>query len=281
MERHRRDPSCGLGLPVGRARVIDWLTFDVHGVLHRPLSAGAVVAFSPGGEVEWQSVRAAKLTGSASDTVLVRSRDIDVHQGGDCVEYVEEEMGPQLSLEARELCLSECLLHLQQAPAVKPPLHVRIESKQNSQPQAREQHELEGFVDEDPQPGRMLIGAAYQVVYTMAHGVHRHDEGGSDQRQPAQVMAEPDQRPVEVLRVAFACAERDEHPAGGCQRRSPLPQDRLPPADCGIAQRILNGGRDHQQPEEPPEPKERHRTIHRVGSGAGCGGNCGVGDGHG
>lgn len=56
--------------------MIDWLTFTVHGVLHRPLAAGAVVAFRQDGEVEWHSTRAKSLPGSASDTVQVRSRNI-------------------------------------------------------------------------------------------------------------------------------------------------------------------------------------------------------------
>lgn len=56
--------------------MIDWLTFDVHGVIHRPIAAGAVVAFTPAGEIEWHSARSHALAGSASDTVQVKSRDV-------------------------------------------------------------------------------------------------------------------------------------------------------------------------------------------------------------
>jgi hypothetical protein len=53
--------------------MIDWLRFEVRGVLHRPISAGAVAAFTPDGVLEWHTVRALNFAGSASDTVRVRS----------------------------------------------------------------------------------------------------------------------------------------------------------------------------------------------------------------
>lgn len=53
--------------------MIDWLTFEVRGVLHRPISAGTVAAFTRDGDLEWQTARSEALPGSASDTVQVRS----------------------------------------------------------------------------------------------------------------------------------------------------------------------------------------------------------------
>jgi hypothetical protein len=58
--------------------VIDWLTFDVRGVLHRPISGGALVAFDDAtGDVEWKTVRRKSVEGSASSTVQIRSGDVD------------------------------------------------------------------------------------------------------------------------------------------------------------------------------------------------------------
>lgn len=53
--------------------MIDWITCTVHGVVHRPLSAGHVVALHADGAVEWTSTRRVSLPGSASATVQVRS----------------------------------------------------------------------------------------------------------------------------------------------------------------------------------------------------------------
>lgn len=56
--------------------MIDWLTFEVRGVLHRPISAGAVVAYSHAGAIDWQSQRRKAFAGSAGDTVQIVSKDI-------------------------------------------------------------------------------------------------------------------------------------------------------------------------------------------------------------
>ncbi len=57
--------------------MIDWLTFDVHGVLHRPISGGALVAFdAASGDVEWQATRRKSVEGSASSTVQIVSRGV-------------------------------------------------------------------------------------------------------------------------------------------------------------------------------------------------------------
>lgn len=53
--------------------MIDWISFKVHGVLHRPISAGHVVALKPDGSVDWHSPRRASLSDSSSATVLVVS----------------------------------------------------------------------------------------------------------------------------------------------------------------------------------------------------------------
>jgi len=53
--------------------LIDWITCKVHGVLHRPISAGHVVALKPDGSVDWHSPRRASLADSSSATVLVVS----------------------------------------------------------------------------------------------------------------------------------------------------------------------------------------------------------------
>lgn len=58
--------------------MIDWITFDVRGVLHRPISGGALVAFDDAtGDVEWKTVRRKSVEGSASSTVQIRSGDVD------------------------------------------------------------------------------------------------------------------------------------------------------------------------------------------------------------
>lgn len=57
--------------------MIDWLSFDVRGVLHRPISGGALVAFdATSGDVEWQATRRKSVAGSASSTVQIVSRGI-------------------------------------------------------------------------------------------------------------------------------------------------------------------------------------------------------------
>ena len=58
--------------------MIDWITFEVRGVLHRPISGGEVVAFdAETGDVEWRSVRRKSVEGSASSNVQIRSGDVD------------------------------------------------------------------------------------------------------------------------------------------------------------------------------------------------------------
>lgn len=58
--------------------MIDWLTFEIRGVLHRPISGGSLVAFdATTGDVEWQSTRRKSVEGSASSKVQIRSGDID------------------------------------------------------------------------------------------------------------------------------------------------------------------------------------------------------------
>lgn len=58
--------------------MIDWLSFEVHGVLHRPISGGALVAFDDAtGNVEWKATRRKSVEGSASSTVHIRSADVD------------------------------------------------------------------------------------------------------------------------------------------------------------------------------------------------------------
>ena len=57
--------------------MIDWLSFELRGVLHRPIDDGSLVAFDDDGAIEWQTTRRKSMPGSASSAVLVRSSGSD------------------------------------------------------------------------------------------------------------------------------------------------------------------------------------------------------------
>jgi hypothetical protein len=58
------------------APMIDWITFEVRGVMHRPVSDRVVSCVrSASGEIEWQSPSRETLRGSASSTIQMKSKD--------------------------------------------------------------------------------------------------------------------------------------------------------------------------------------------------------------
>ena len=74
----------------------------------------------------------------------------------------------------------------------------RVEAEDQADPQADEQHQLDRLVEQHVRPGFVCVGLAEQRVDAVPHGVDGRDERQHDQRQPLDVLADPQQRPIEI-----------------------------------------------------------------------------------
>ncbi len=121
----------------------------------------------------------------------IGTRDVHLHQRGDRVQRVEQEVRLELRAQARQLGLREVPLQHQQSLAFVLPPEEALDAEDHRQPQRGVQEQHEALVHVDLRPRPMRIGQARQRIHAVPDREHRRDGDDREQREPDEVPAEP------------------------------------------------------------------------------------------